>query len=41
MENKLEILVQKAQGGLRDLRISRKGAWYNKTFDLRNYINHL
>ena len=41
MENKLEILVQKAQGGLRDLKISRKGAWYNKTFDLRNYINHL
>lgn len=41
MGNKLEILVQKAQGGLRDMKISRKGAWYNKTFDLRNYINHL
>ena len=39
--SKIELLVQKAQGGLRDLYITNKGEWYRKTYDMRNYISKL
>jgi hypothetical protein len=39
--SKIELLVQKAQGGLRDIYITNKGEWYRKTYDMRNYISKL
>ena len=39
--SKIELLVQKAQGGLRDVYITNKGEWYRKTYDMRNYISKL
>ncbi len=39
--SKIELLVQKAQGGLHDIYITNKGEWYRKTYDMRNYINKL
>ena len=39
--SKIELLIQKAHGGLTDVFVTNKGAWYGKTYDLRNYISHL
>lgn len=39
--SKIELLVQKAQGGLRDIYITNKGEWYRKTYDMRNHISKL
>ena len=38
---KIELLIQKAHGGLTDVFVTNKGAWYGKTYDMRNYISHL
>lgn len=39
--SKIELLIQKAHGGLTDVFVTNKGAWYGKTYDMRNYISHL
>lgn len=39
--SKIELLIQKAHGGLADVFVTNKGAWYGKTYDMRNYISHL
>ena len=31
---KLELLIQKAHGGLADVFITSKGEWYGKTYDM-------
>lgn len=37
--SKIELLIQKAHGGLTDVFVTNKGAWYGKTYDMRNYIS--
>lgn len=39
--SKIELLIQKAHGGLTDVFVTNKGAWYGKAYDMRNYISHL
>ena len=39
--SKIELLIQKAHGGLTDVFVTNKGAWYGKTYDMRNYKSHL
>lgn len=39
--SKIELLIQKAHGGLTDVFVTNKGAWYGKTYDMRNNISHL
>ena len=39
--SKIELLIQKAHGGLADVFITSKGEWYGKTYDMRNYISQL
>lgn len=39
--SKIELLIQKAHGGLTDVFVTNKGAWYGKTYDMRNYISRL
>lgn len=39
--SKIELLIQKAHGGLTEVFVTNKGAWYGKTYDMRNYISHL
>ena len=41
MAQRIEMLVQKVLGGLRDIKITQKGAWYGQTYDLREHINWL